>query len=122
MVHGEVSEVAKGSSTKQELIVREPSVSDNPSAHRFEAHVDGRLAGFAEYQLTDELMVFTHTEVPPAFEGQGIGSAIARFALDQLRADGTRKALPVCPFVKGWIERHPDYLDVTYGASPSRAD
>jgi uncharacterized protein len=104
------------------LIVSEPSVSDNPSAHRFEAHVDGRLAGFAEYQLTDELMVFTHTEVAPAFEGKGIGSAIARFALDQLRADGTRKALPVCPFIKGWIERHPDYLDITYGARPSLAD
>ena len=107
---------------ERKLIVSEPSVSDNPSTHRFEAHVDGRLAGFAEYQLTDELMVFTHTEVAPAFEGKGIGSAIARFALDQLRADGTRKALPVCPFIKGWIERHPDYLDITYGARPSLAD
>lgn len=113
--------MAEGVPSK-ELTVTAPSVSDNLSAHRFEAHVDGRLAGFAEYQLTDELVVFTHTEVEPAFEGQGIGSAIARFALDQLRADGTRKALPVCPFIKGWIERHPDYLDVTYGASPSRAD
>jgi len=93
--------------------VSEPSVTDNAAAHRFEARVDGRLAGFAEYQLTDELMVFTHTEVEPAFEGQGVGSAIARFALDQLRADGKLKV---------WIERHPDYLDLTYGARPSRAD
>jgi predicted GNAT family acetyltransferase len=106
----------------EELIVSEPIVSDNVAARRFEAHVDGRLAGVAEYQLTDELVVFTHTEVEPAFEGQGIGSAIARYALDQLRAGGTRKALPVCPFIKGWIERHPDYLDITYGARPSRAD
>ncbi len=100
----------------------EPVITDNPGARRFEAHIDGRLAGFAEYQLTDELVVFTHTEVEPAFEGQGIGSAIARYALDQLRAGGTRKALPVCPFIKGWIERHREYLDVTYGARPSRAD
>lgn len=97
-------------------------VTRNDGAARYEAHVDGVLAGFADYQLTDALVVFTHTEVLPAFEGQGIGSAIARFALDQLRTDGTRKALPVCPFIKGWIERHPDYLDVTYGARPSRAD
>lgn len=97
-------------------------VTDNPEAQRFEAHVDGRLAGFAEYQLTDALMVFTHTEVDPAFEGKGVGSDIARFALDHLRADGTRQALPVCPFITGWIQRHPEYLAITYGATPSRAD
>jgi predicted GNAT family acetyltransferase len=91
-------------------------VTDAPDQTRFEARVDGQLAGFAEYQLTDALMVFTHTEVDPAFEGQGVGSALARFALDQIRAQGTRQALPVCPFIKGWIERHPDYLDITYGA------
>jgi predicted GNAT family acetyltransferase len=102
--------------------VSEPHVTDNLDAHRFEAHLDGRLAGFAEYQLTDELVVFTHTEVEPEFEGKGVGSAIARFALDQLRAAGTRKALPVCTFIKGWIERHPDYLDITYGAQASSAD
>ncbi len=94
----------------------EPVVTDNTELQRFEAHVDGKLAGFAEYQLTDALMVFTHTEVDPAFEGGGVGSALARFALDQLRNEGARKALPVCPFIKGWIQRHPDYLPVTYGA------
>jgi len=102
--------------------VTDPVVTDNQDAKRFEAHVDGHLAGFADYQLTDELVVFTHTEVDAAFEGQGVGSAIARYALDQLVAAGTRKALPVCPFIKGWIERHPEYLPVTYGALPSRAD
>jgi len=98
------------------------TVSDNRDKSRFEASVDGVLAGFAEYQLTDQLVVFTHTEVDPAFEGRGVGSAIAKAALDQLRAEGGRKALPVCPFIKGWIERHPDYLDITYGAAPSSAD
>jgi Predicted acetyltransferase len=95
----------------------EPVVTDNPAAARFEAHLDGKLAGFAEYQLTDALMVFTHTEVDPSFEGRGVGSALARFALDQLTADGTHKALPVCPFIKGWIQRHPEYLPITYGAA-----
>ena len=100
----------------------ETIVTDNPTAMRFEAHVGGRLAGFAEYQLTDELVVFTHTEVDPAFEGQGVGSAIARHALDHVVADGTRKVLAVCPFIKGWIQRHPEYLAVTYGARPANAD
>jgi predicted GNAT family acetyltransferase len=99
-----------------------PTVTDNPVAERFEAHIDGRLAGFAEYQLTDALIVFTHTEVDPAFEGQGVGSAIARFALDQVLEDDTRKALPVCPFIKGWIQRHPEYLPITYQATPSSDD
>jgi uncharacterized protein len=94
-----------------------PVITDNPDARRFEAHLDGQLAGFADYQRTDELVVFTHTEVLTAFEGQGIGSAIARFALDQLQAEGTHKVLPVCPFIKVWIQRHPEYLPITYGAA-----
>ena len=85
-------------------------------------HLDGALAGFADYELTDDLVVFTHTKVDPAFEGRGVGSALARFALDQVRDDGTRKAFAVCPFIKGWIERHPAYLAFTYGAGPSQAD
>ncbi len=95
------------------------NVTNNLDAHRYEAEIDGKPAGFAEYQLTDALVVFTHTEVDPTFEGQGVGSALARFALDGIVADGTRKALAVCPFIKGWIERHPEYLSVTYGAEPS---
>ncbi len=114
--------MAAPESRAEEQIVSQPVITDNPGAGRYEAHVDGRVAGFAEYQLTDALVVFTHTEVDPAYEGQGIGSAIARHALDQLVESGTRKALPVCPFIKGWIERHPEYLAVTYGAQPSRAD
>ena len=100
----------------------ETIVTDNPTAARYEAHIDGRLAGFAEYRLTDELVVFTHTEVDPAFEGQGVGSAIARHALNHVVADATRKVLPVCPFIKGWIQRHPEYLAVTYGAAPPDSD
>ena len=90
-------------------------VTDHRDALRFEARVDGELAGFAEYQLTDQLIVFTHTEVLPAFEGRGIGSALAGFALEQVRREGDRKALPVCPFIKGWIQRHPEFLEQTYG-------
>ena len=66
-------------------------------------------------------MIFTHTEVEDRFEGQGVGSALARFALDDVRAAGTRKVLPLCPFIKGWIEKHPDYADLVYGAPTSTA-
>lgn len=87
-------------------------VTDNPDESRFEASVDGELAGFAAYELADDLIVFTHTEVFDAFEGQGVGSALARGALDAVRADGTRKVLPRCPFIRRWIEEHPGYQDL----------
>ena len=93
----------------------------NPAEHRYEARLDGELAGFAEYQLTDHLVVFTHTEVDDAYEGKGVGSALARFGLDDVRADGGRRVLPLCPFIKEWIGRHPDYSDLVYGAPRSTA-
>jgi predicted GNAT family acetyltransferase len=93
----------------------------NTDKHRYEAWIDGVRAGFAEYQLTDELIVFTHTEVDPKFEGQGVGSALARFGLDDVRADGTRRVLPLCPFIKGWIGHHRDYVDLLYGVPQSTA-
>lgn len=88
---------------------------------RYRARVDAVPAGVAVYQLTDELVVFTHTEVDPAFEGRGIGSALAKFALDDVRREGTRKVLPLCPFIKEWIGRHPDYVDLVYGAPATTA-
>lgn len=87
-------------------------VTDNADESRFEAHVAGELAGFARYQTADDLIAFTHTEVFDAFEGQGVGSALARGALDTVRADGTRRVLPRCPFIRSWIDRHPDYQDL----------
>jgi predicted GNAT family acetyltransferase len=87
-------------------------VTDNRAESRFEARLDGELAGFAAYELADDLIMFTHTEVDDAFEGHGVGSALARGALDAVRADGTRQVLPRCRFIRGWIEKHPDYQDL----------
>ncbi|MBU2074624.1 MAG: N-acetyltransferase [Actinobacteria bacterium] len=84
--------------------------------HRYEARVAGELAGFAEYQLAEGIVVFTHTEVDDRFEGQGVGSALARAALDDVRDQGTGKVIATCPFIKGWIDRHPDYHALLYGA------
>ena len=55
--------------------------------------------------------MFTHTEIDPAFEGHGVGSALAKAALDDVRAKGL-KAVPLCPFIRTWIDRHPDYEDL----------
>jgi len=89
-------------------------IRNNPDRMRYEALIDGAVAGFADYLLTDELIVFTHTEVHPAYEGRGAGSALARFALDDVRRDGSRRVLPLCPFIKAWIDRHPDYVDLVH--------
>ncbi|MDR1767556.1 MAG: N-acetyltransferase [Propionibacteriaceae bacterium] len=89
-------------------------VVHNEEQSRYEGWLEDVLAGFAEYQLAKGLIVFTHTEVDEKFEGKGVGSAIARAALDDVRAVGERKVMPLCPFIKGWIQRHPDYLDLVY--------
>ena len=89
------------------------TVRDNPGLSRFEAYVDGRLAGFSAYELTDGVITFTHTEVDDAFEGRGVGSALVRWELDRVGADGDRRVRPLCPFVRAWIDKHPDYADLT---------
>ncbi len=97
----------------------EVTITDNPEKKRYEIVQDGTLAGFAEYMLSDGLITFTHTEIDPAFEGQGIGSQLVRHALDDVRARGDRSVLPLCPFVKGWMARHPEYQDLAYGQKPT---
>lgn len=84
---------------------------DNPASHRFELTSDGVLAAYAEYNVLKHGLLFTHTEVLAAFEGQGLGSQLARFALDQVRARGVQ-AIPVCKFIAGYIRKHPEYLDL----------
>jgi predicted GNAT family acetyltransferase len=90
----------------------EVTVTDHPDQSRFEATVDGRLAGFAAYRLTAHTITFTHTEIDDAFEGHGVGSTLVRHALDDVRARGGLRVRPLCPFVKAWIEHHPDYQDL----------
>ena len=87
-------------------------VTDNPEENRYEARIGGELAGFAEYHLTKSSIVFTHTETLEQFKGQGVATALARHALDDVRAKGEREVVPVCPFFHGYIDDHAEYADL----------
>lgn len=85
-------------------------VRDDVEKSRFELAVDGHTA-IAAYRLSPDTITFTHTEVPKELGGRGIGSQLAKGALDQARARGL-KVVPLCPFIKGYIEKHPEFADL----------
>jgi uncharacterized protein len=95
------------------------TIADSPERNRYEARIEGKLVGSADYQLTPHLIVFTHTEVSPASEGKGVGSALARFALEDVREQEHLKVLPLCPFIKAWIARHPEFIPLVFGPPAS---
>jgi uncharacterized protein len=88
-------------------------VEDNPEESRYEARVGDRIVGIAEYELPDEAgpITFTHTEVLPDAEGQGVGGRLARGALDDVRARGLH-LIADCEFISAWLKRHRDYDDL----------
>ena len=93
-------------------------VVNKPHKSRYEALVDDRVAGFAEYRMDGEDVVFTHTEVDDAYEGRGVGSRLVRAALDDVRRQG-RRIEPLCPFVHSYIEGHAEYQDLLRSPSQS---
>jgi len=93
----------------------ELNVTNNEKQQRYELSVDGLLA-ISQYERRGDEIVFTHTEVPEALEGRGVGSALARAALDDARAKHLT-VVPQCPFVRAYIGRHREYLDLV---EPSR--
>ena len=86
-------------------------VVDVPERSRFEARVEGEIAGFSEYRRRPGLIAFVHTLIDPRFEGQGLASKLVREALSEARAEGL-SVLPFCPFVRGYIASHTEYLDL----------
>jgi predicted GNAT family acetyltransferase len=85
-------------------------VRDNTESHRFELDADGHVA-FSNYKRDGGVITIMHTEVPAALNGRGIGSALVRGLLDLMRAQGLL-VVPVCPFVAGYIAKHPEYADL----------
>jgi predicted GNAT family acetyltransferase len=86
------------------------NVRDNTERNRFELDADGHIA-FSNYKRADGVLTILHTEVPKALEGRGTGSALIRGVLDTARSQGL-KVIAVCPFAKGYIERHAEYADL----------
>jgi uncharacterized protein len=103
--HGSLSGVA--------ALVPEPQISvvDDPAHSRYELRVDGEVAGQLVYRTDGTRRTLVHTEIDPAFEGQGLGSHLAAGALDDARQRGFT-VVPLCPFVTAYLRRHHEELDV----------
>jgi predicted GNAT family acetyltransferase len=99
----------------------ERTVVDNPDAGRFEIVVDGERVGFLSYQRDADTIVFTDIDTDLRLAGQGLGLTLVRHALDAAGAQGL-SVLPVHPFVRDFIERHPVYLDLVPFAERPRFD
>jgi predicted GNAT family acetyltransferase len=82
------------------------AVIDNGAASRFELEVDGHRAELV-YHRSGKRLVLIHTEVPDALEGRGIGGVLVTAAVDHAAKEGLT-IVPLCPFARGWLERHPD--------------
>lgn len=89
----------------------EITLRDNADAGQFEILVGDVVAGFTQYSVADGVATMPHTVVEKAFDGQGLGSKLAVHALDTLRERGL-KVRPLCPFIKGYIDRHEAYADL----------
>ena len=85
-------------------------VNNNKAHHRYELEVESYLAT-EHYKLDGNVITFEHTDVPKELGGKGVGSKLVQGALDQVRAAGLQ-VIPECPFVKAWIEKHPEYADL----------
>jgi len=93
-------------------VAAETSVTDNEGERRYEIRLGDELAGFVTYKRRPGRIAFQHTEVDDRFEGQGVGSALAKHVLDAAREAGDA-VVPICPFIRAYIERHPDsYLEL----------
>jgi predicted GNAT family acetyltransferase len=84
----------------------EPRVTDNQAESRLELEADGHVAEL-EYRRNGKRLVLIHTEVPTELEGRGLGGRLVTAAVERARRDGMT-VVPLCPFARGWLERHPD--------------
>lgn len=96
------------------------TVVNNPEASRYEISVDAVLAGFADYVDGGEVLVLPHTEVFEGFEGQGLAAILVTGMLDDVRANG-RVIRPDCPYVAGFLSKHPSYQDLIAGSLDVKA-
>ncbi len=96
-------------------------VTDATDRERYEALLDDVLVGVLTYAVRNGRIALIHTEVMEAYEGRGIAAALARFALDDARRRGLL-VIASCPYVKRYLETHPDDLDIVVGSASTAAE
>lgn len=90
----------------------DPVVRDNPDLNRYEILLGDEIVGISRYRVEPGVVVFMHTEIDADREGQGLGSRLAKGALDDVRARGLRVAAE-CPFIGAYLRRHRrEYEDI----------
>ncbi len=97
------------------------TVRDNHAEHRFEIDLGGGERAIAEYRLESDTIAFTHTLVPSAHEGQGVGTALIRSALDSARRRGL-KVIPACRFFAAYMRKHRDVQDLLTESERDKLD
>jgi predicted GNAT family acetyltransferase len=103
-----------GTMSEQQKVQPAVTVTQDAERSAFVATLDdGTVAGLAYYHPLGGALVFTHTEVDPAREGQGIGSRLVAGALAAVREAGAT-VVPLCPFVRAWMARHPEHDDLLH--------
>jgi len=98
----------------------EVTVRDDPAELRYELLLGGQRIGEIRYRVEGDAVALVHTEVDPAYEGRGLATRLIQDALDDLRSRG-RRVIPICPLVRRYIERHPEYGDLVT-QDPSRPE
>jgi uncharacterized protein len=102
--------------------MNEVAVTDNQAESRFEVQMEGKLAELV-YHRRDNRLVLIHTEVPVELEGHGIGGQLVSAAVDVAERESLT-IVPLCPFARGWLQRHPDTasrVSIDWGGGPARA-
>ena len=96
----------------------DPKFVDAEARQRYEALVDGDLAGLIDYKAKGHRIALIHTEVLAAYQGRGLAEQLVRFALDDARRRGLG-VIATCPYVRAYVERHPETHDIVVGRMPA---
>lgn len=88
------------------------TVQHRPDNQRFEAMLDGEVAGYISYEMGDGVIDLQHTIVDDKFGGRGVGGALAKGTIDQIRDQSGLKVIPTCPFLAKWFDKNPEYSDL----------
>lgn len=90
-------------------------VRHNPEKSRYEIFVDEHRVGLMTYRIDGDTVTTPHTEIDEAYGGRGLGQQLVKWALDEIRDTG-RYVQPLCPFVKAYVDKHPDYRTLVKGS------